>query len=91
MSDLWVEWKWGRAKLSPRQLAWLNDRYAEGRKVAVVCGTSEGAVIFTDKLWSVGYSKDADLAAQLFTRKAVAAWIEGVTCAGRELSWRPQQ
>lgn len=53
--DLWVEFKWMhrfpknrpvKADLSPRQIKWLTDRHDEGRNVAVVVASPDGAVIY---------------------------------------------
>jgi hypothetical protein len=53
--DLWVEYKYTeklpkrvpvKPDLSPRQRDWLMDRHREGRNVAVVVGSEEGAVIY---------------------------------------------
>lgn len=49
--DLWIEYKylqrqprrWYVPKLSELQIAWLNDRHSEGRRVAVVVGCPDGA------------------------------------------------
>lgn len=60
-NDLWVEYKY-LAKLPIRvpvsygltalQLRWLNDRYAEGRNVAVLVGCKEGGVILRAGEWN---------------------------------------
>jgi hypothetical protein len=98
MSDLWVEWKYIdhlpksktiEPKLSAKQSAWLSGRLAEGRVVAVILGTCDGGVIYTQGDWTVAYPIDV-LAARLLPRKALARWIEGVVCAGQDVSWRPQ-
>lgn len=63
-SDLWLEVKFDDKtkgpilpKLRPLQNKWLNERQAEGRKVAVLVGTgtSEG-IYYVDGLWN--FKKD---------------------------------
>lgn len=56
--DMWVEFKYLpklpkklTAKLSALQKEWLNKRFDEGRKVAVIVGSPEGAIIIQDKKW----------------------------------------
>ena len=61
--DLWVEVKYistppKRAntdvspKLSELQRKWLNDRYDEGRDVAVLLGSPSGNILLMDKDWN---------------------------------------
>ena len=80
---LWVEYKFipriPRSTeilpdLSARQSRWLNDRFAEGRNVAVVLGTPDGAVIYRDLEWCKPLS-GTELAARLVSREEVAQWI----------------
>lgn len=79
--DLWVEYKFLQrvpvraavmADLSALQIQWLNNRYAEGRRVAVIIGCKEGGVILTDLQWELS---QPDFKAQLKDRKALAKSI----------------
>lgn len=99
MSDLWVEYKWIEylpksasisPALTPMQLRWLNGRHDEGRTVSVVLGTRDGGVIYTEGEWNRALDL-ATLSARLYDKRAVARWIEGVTCSGHDVSWRPQR
>lgn len=61
--DLWVEYKFQPAvhlvtpALSELQKAWLNDRYDEGRNVAVVVGLSLKEVLWIrNKEWNTQQS-----------------------------------
>ena len=74
--DLWVEYKFipriPRSAeilpdLTPRQRRWLNDRFAEGRNVAVVLGTSDGGVIYRNQEWNHPLSS-TELAARVVSR-----------------------
>ncbi len=64
--DLWVEYKYlertpkrasvwpanpNEQLLSRLQVEWLNERYEEGRNVAVVVGCPDGGVVFTHREW----------------------------------------
>lgn len=60
--DMWIEMKYvdplpvsvpvRPAKLlSALQMEWLNDRYDQGRHVAVIIGCKTGGVVLLDKLW----------------------------------------
>lgn len=46
--DLWIEYKWGKGKLSPLQFEWLTKRHEEGRNVAVCKGSAKGAVVLDE-------------------------------------------
>lgn len=81
--DLWVEYKYlsyipVRAlfvpELSEQQAIWLNERFAEGRNVAVITGCKQGGVIFSNKHWEIPINKELFLK-QLKTRKEIAEWI----------------
>jgi hypothetical protein len=84
--DLWVEYKW-LAKLprsapvvlsrllSPLQQRWLDQRHAEGRNVAVVLGTPEGAWIMSGKMWKLDIDP-ADIRAANKSKQNVAEYIE---------------
>lgn len=83
VGDLWVEYKFieriPRSKeilpeLTPRQSRWLNNRYDEGRNVAVVLGTPLGGVIYRNKEWLTPLDSEA-LEALVIPRKEVALWI----------------
>lgn len=58
--DLWLEAKWDettkgpiKPKLSALQKAWLDNRYAEGRNVAVIVGTdSRTAILYKGGDWN---------------------------------------
>lgn len=81
--SLWIEYKFipklparvpVKIELSALQRQWLDGRNAEGRNVAVVVGSPEGAVIFRVE------NLDAVLSATNFrqlmsTKKEVAEWI----------------
>ncbi len=57
--DIWIEYKYYPQKLpqtfTPKltklQLRWLRDRRAEGRNVAVIVGSPEGAIVLEDLEW----------------------------------------
>lgn len=96
-ADLWVEYKWiphvpRSASITPalsgKQSHWLNSRMAEGRNVAVILGSPDGGLIYTEGSWRepVDSATFVDL---MLDRGEIAAWIEGVTCGGRSISWRP--
>lgn len=55
-SDMWVEYKWNKARptckgLSALQVKWLDARSAEGRNVAVVCGWERGVGVYMAGGW----------------------------------------
>ena len=75
--DMWIEYKLLRRTpktvkpaLSALQANWLNNRYSEGRNVAVVVGTPTGSIILIDKLWN-----DKTIVSKLWTDAEVAEWI----------------
>lgn len=81
--DLWVEYKFiervPRSKeilpdLTPRQRRWLNNRFDEGRNVAVVLGTPKGGVIYRNKEWSVALDQET-LMGRIVPRDEIARWI----------------
>lgn len=83
VGDLWVEYKFIpripiTAKilpdLSPLQARWLNNRYDEGRNVAVIVGSPDGGVIFRDKDWLVPIAPEVFKMA-LKDRATLANWI----------------
>ena len=83
-TDLWAEYKFLptiptrtkeiRPDCSQLQLHWLRNRYLEGRNVAVIVGTPEGGVIFTDREWEQGISP-AEFRSRLKTKAEIAEWI----------------
>ena len=84
VGDLWVEYKFVPRiprsaeilpDLTPRQRRWLNDRFAEGRNVAVVLGTPDGGVIYRNKEWNTPLSS-TELKARLVPKEGVAQWIK---------------
>lgn len=81
--DLWVEYKFiervPRSKeilpdLTPRQRRWLNNRFDEGRNVAVVLGTPEGGVIYRNKEWNRPLDHET-LSGLIVPRDEIARWI----------------
>ena len=46
-ADIWVEYKWLNNPLSPLQMKWGRERYAEGRRVFVIAGRKDGGVLYT--------------------------------------------
>lgn len=83
LGDLWIEYKYVtklpisaeiRPDLTPRQSRWLNNRFDEGRNVAVVLGTPDGGVIYRNKEWDKPLSI-TDIEERLQTREDIARWI----------------
>lgn len=81
--DLWIEYKFieriPRSEkilpdLTPLQSRWLNNRFDEGRNVAVVLGTPTGGVIYRNKEWLTPMGHEA-LAGRLESKEEVARWI----------------
>jgi hypothetical protein len=64
--------------LSVNQRDWLNERYAEGRTVAVVVGCREGGVIMRDQEWMWEYTPQM-FRDRLVPRQAIAQWITQTT------------
>lgn len=88
--DLWVEYKYIRKLpvhtavriydlLSAQQMRWLNDRFAEGRHVAVVLGSPLGAWIFEDNAWQTLDVTRQQIVARRLDQKAVADYIRRKT------------
>lgn len=83
-SDLWIEYKFEvlpkrddtlvSPGLSALQIDWLDKRYSEGRKVAVIVGCKEGGVIYTDRHWNSPLNKKQFLG-MLMSRQQIASWI----------------
>lgn len=89
--DLWIEYKFieriPRSKdilpdLTPRQKRWLNNRFDEGRNVAVVLGTPTGGVIYRDKEWLIPRDQQA-LTELLVPKDEIARWIFSQVGAAR--------
>ena len=70
LDDLWVEYKWIAVlpkkapvclerELSPLQQRWLTGRHEEGRNVAVILGTPEGAWVCEGVAWKEPIIPDA--------------------------------
>jgi hypothetical protein len=84
--DLFVEYKWMNRtpkrrftpKIRPNQAKWLRDRCREGRNVAVVIGTPDGAVVLTEHQWET----TMEIPQQWLSKKEVAKWIETQTLSG---------
>jgi len=81
--DIWIEYKYvpyiPRSNeilpdLSPRQRKWLNDRMSEGRRVAVILGSPDGAVIYVNGQWNQPLST-AQVVERLVSRQSIASWI----------------
>ena len=81
--DLWVEYKFIERiprsaeilpDLTPRQKRWLNNRYDEGRNVAVVLGTPTGGVIYRNKEWMRPLDH-VTFAGLIVPRDEIARWI----------------
>ena len=83
--DLWLEYKFIpkipskpetliTPALSQLQLAWLEDRHAEGRNVGVVVGSPKGGVVMLNKSWECGISS-ANFCKSLMSRKELATWV----------------
>lgn len=78
-SDLWIEYKFLQSppkraftpKLSALQIKWLNDRYDEGRNVAVIVGTPAGGIILSDRDWNGKIAPRAPA-----SNDEVATWIQ---------------
>ena len=82
-NDLWVEYKFldkipikkeFKPALSELQNIWLDERYAEGRNVAVIIGCKEGGVILMGGQWNVPMS-NATFKIWVRSRKEIAEWI----------------
>lgn len=83
LGDMWVEYKYVPKipkrtailpELSPRQLQWLNDRDAEGRRVAVVLGHPDGGVVYEPGNFDRPIMP-ADFLRATMRRPQLAAWI----------------
>lgn len=65
-------------ELSVLQELWLNERYVEGRTVAVVVGCPDGGVILRDQEWMWEYTAQM-FRDRLVPRKDIAQWIVQTT------------
>jgi len=82
--DLWVEYKYRprtpRRTFDPRvsahQQRWMTDRLQEGRRIALVIGTPDGALVLTDGAWAT----KAQPPSTWLTTTEVALWIVHATC-----------
>lgn len=81
--DLWIEYKFIERiprsaeilpDLTPRQKRWLNNRFDEGRNVAVVLGTPTGGVIYRNKEWMRPLDH-VTLSGLIVPRDEIARWI----------------
>ena len=90
--DLWVEFKYlptvpkrtavdPLKLLSPLQVKWLNERFGEGRNVAVVIGCPLGGVLLTKKSWESPISAP-NFHALIKSNADLAAWIVLKTASG---------
>lgn len=77
--DLWIEYKWlGKitnsvtAKLTELQKHWLNLRWAEGRNVACIVGSPQGALVLIDGEWN----EAKETATNLLSVTELATWIK---------------
>jgi len=81
--DLWIEYKYIERiprslqilpDLTPRQKRWLNNRFDEGRNVAVVLGTPTGGVIYRNKEWLTPMDNET-LSGLVVPKDEIARWI----------------
>lgn len=81
--DLWIEYKFIERiprsaeilpDLTPRQKRWLNNRYDEGRNIAVVLGMPTGGVIYRNKEWLNPLDNET-LAGLVVPKDEIARWI----------------
>jgi hypothetical protein len=88
-ADIWVEYKWGANKLSPLQEKWGRERHAEGRRVFVIIGNTEGGVLYmTPATW------EARVGGTQMTKAEIVAWLVGQTMeitTGEESEPAPQR
>lgn len=100
--DVWVEYKYthrlppiinllDRKKkycLSALQEEWLNDRYAEGRRVFVILGFEYGGVIFRDREWNRPHPASS---LSQYTRQDIAKWIINETMGLYDVPSKPRK
>jgi len=89
--DLWVEYKYIERiprsaeilpDITPRQRRWLNNRFDDGRNVAVVLGLPTGGVIYRSKEWLTPLDHEA-LAKLVVPKDEIARWIFSEVGASR--------
>jgi hypothetical protein len=81
--DLWVEYnhystqlpRVFKPRLTLHQIDWLNTRYEEGRRVAVIVTDPKQGIILLDKHWNERRPYDST-----HTHKALAAWVSEMVC-----------
>lgn len=87
MGDVWIEYKFIPKipksleivpALTDRQLKWLNDRYAEGRNIAVILGCPDGGVFLRNRTWGSPMTSE-EMKARVMSRKDLAGLIRGIT------------
>lgn len=83
-NDLWIEYKWIDKlpvkvpigiELSALQAEWLKGRKQEGRNVAVVVGSPEGALLLRYPEWERTDLMATEFRERCMTRKELANWI----------------
>ena len=83
--DLWVEFKYlptvpVRATICPHkllselQLNWGNERYDEGRSVAVIIGCPAGGVVLVDRAWEKNLSAE-QFKTMMLSMDELASWL----------------
>lgn len=91
LGDLWIEYKFIERlprsnsilpDLTPRQQRWLNNRFDEGRNVAVVLGTPTGGVIYRNKEWMKPLDH-LSLSKLVVAKVDIARWIYTQVGAGK--------
>lgn len=89
-ADLWCEYKYlpklpVRANILPElselQKEWLAGRYREGRNVAVVVGSPEGAVVYRELEWLLPLTP-AEFRGRALSRQELAVWLVSETTDG---------
>lgn len=84
-ADCWIEYKYlkktPKRKFTPalnaNQKKWLRDRHAEGRNVAVIVGTPDGAALLLDRSWEEAVT----VPTKWLTQREITAWIINTTCS----------
>ena len=64
--------------LSKLQQDWLNSRYDEGRKVAVIVGWKDGGVIYTSKSWNNPLKREDFITKCTAKRVDIAQFIQSI-------------
>lgn len=82
--DMWVEYKfvpklpktgWVKVNLTALQRQWLKGRRDEGRNVAVIVGSPEGAVVLTGPKLTLDKVEVDWFRARMQNREEVALWL----------------